>query len=153
MSRAFAIRGAAGIVSTALALGAAAPAASAEPVHRTWAGRAAAARTSSVGSATSHSGLRGVGYSPTSQATADPCNPFALTLEICAAGPAGVGYGVPSASSTPSARPTPARVVTHSSGFDWGYGAIGAATLVLVGIGVGGVRAATNNRTRHTATS
>jgi hypothetical protein len=135
MSRRFPIRSVAAIVATALALGTAAPAASANPAHRASTGRSAAAQTASF----------------------QPCSPFALTLEICAVGPGGVSYGVPSAPSTPSAQPvaqpTPVRVVAHDSGFDWGYGAIGAAALLLVGIGVGGVRLAANNRARHAATS
>jgi hypothetical protein len=76
------------------------------------------------------------------------CSPFALTLEICAIGPGGVNYGAPSASSTPNAQPVPVPAVTGSTGSTWGYVAIGAATLLLVAIGVGGLRVATNNRAR-----
>jgi hypothetical protein len=141
MSPTFPIRSIAAIVSTALALGTAAPAASANRAHRALAARAATSNTASW----------------------QPCSPFVPTLQICAIGPGGVAYGAggpsapiaPTAQPTgqPPAQPTPVRVVAHDGGFDWGYGAIGVATLVLVGIGVGGVRVATNNRARHAATS
>jgi hypothetical protein len=108
MSRAIAIRSAAGIVSTALALSAPAPAASANPIHNP---------------------------SPR-QATTNMCSPFTLTLQICGASPDGFRYGMPSAQSTPAARATPTRVISQGGGLEWVYGAIGAATLALTGIGV-----------------
>lgn len=137
MSRAFVNRSAAAIISTALALSISAPA-------------AAAAGTSRVPPTTGHSGFSDLGYLPTSRATPE-CNPFYPPLQICAAA---FSYDVPNASNAPSARPTAVPVVTHSSGFDWGDAAIGAAaTMVLVGVGLGGIRAATGNHHRHAATS
>jgi hypothetical protein len=151
MTRALATRRAVGIVSTALVLGIAAPAASARGLDRPSTGPAATAATSSYLPATNRVGLGDLGYSPTSRATPDICDPFSPALEICAAGG---GYGVSNASNTPSARPSRTAAVNHSRGFDWGDAAIGAAaTMVLVGIGLGGVRAATNNRSRHAAAS
>jgi hypothetical protein len=150
MGHTFAIRGAAGVVSTALALSIGAPAASAGPPDRTSSAPAAAARTSSGPAASGQSGVSDRGYSPISPFSPDPCSPFSWTLKICADG---ASYSVPNASNTPSPRPTPARVVTHSSDFDWSEAAIGAATLVLLAIGIGGIRTATNKRTRHAATS
>jgi hypothetical protein len=149
MSHSLAIRGAAGIVSTALALGIGAPAASAKPVHRASAEPAASAGTSSAPAPSGQGGLTGWRYSPTSPFNPDPCSPFSRTLTICA----DASYPMPNASNAPRPRATPARVVTHSSDFDWGDAAIGAATLVLVAIGIGGARIATNNRTRHAAIS
>jgi len=149
MGHSLTIRGAAGIVSTALALGIGAPDASAKQLHRASAQPAASARTSSAPAASSQSGMTGWRYSPSRPFNPDPCSPFSATLEICA----GASYVMPSASNPPSARPTPTRVVTHGSDVDWGDATIGAATLVLVAIGIGGVRSATNSRTRHAATS
>jgi hypothetical protein len=134
MSRTFATRGAAWIVSTAIALSVAAPA-------------AAAAGTSRVPPTTGHSGFSYLG----ALATTPGCNPFYPPLRICATP---FSSDVSNASNTPSALPTAAPVVTHSSGFDWGDAAIGAAaTMVLVGVGLGGIRAATSSHHRHTATS
>jgi hypothetical protein len=134
MSRTFATRGAAWIVSTAIALSVAAPA-------------AAEAGTSRVPPTTGHSGFSDVGYLPTTR----DCNPFYPPLQICAAA---FSYDVSNASNTPSATPTAVPVVTHSSSFDWGDATIGAAAaVVLVGAGLGGFRAATGHHHRHAATS
>jgi hypothetical protein len=52
---------------------------------------------------------------------------------------------------TGSTAPTVVRVVAHSADFHWGDAGIGAgASLVLVGVGLAGMRAATNSRKRHT---
>lgn len=137
MSRAFVNRSAAAIISTALALSISAPA-------------AAAAGTLSVPPTTGHSGFSDLGYLLTSRGTPG-CNPFYPPLQICAAA---FSYDVSNASNTPSAPPTAVPLVTHTSGFDWGDAAIGAAaTMVLVGVGLGGIRAATGNHHRHAATS
>jgi hypothetical protein len=131
MSRTFATRGAAWIVSTAIALSVAAPAAD-------------AAGTSNVPPTTGHSGFSYLGAT-------HGCNPFYPPLRICATA---LSYDVSNASNTPNALPIAVPVVTHSSGFDWGDAAIGAAaTIVLVGVGLGGIRAATNSHDRHAAAS
>jgi hypothetical protein len=66
--------------------------------------------------------------------------------EVCSGG-AG-SYGSPSQLVvTPSA----VRIVAHSSGFHWRDAGIGAAaSLLLFGIGLAGIRTATNSRRRHT---
>jgi hypothetical protein len=52
---------------------------------------------------------------------------------------------------TGSTAPTVVRVVAHSDGFHWADAGIGAgASLLLVGVGLAGMRAATNSRRRNT---
>ena len=117
-------------VAMTLALSAClAPIASADPAPLARAEAAVAA---------SHSGAP-VQPNPDEQtvrrASADtgPCS------EVCAGGGSG---------SVPA---TTVRVVTRDGSFDWADAGIGAgASLVLFGVGLAGVRAATNSRDRHT---
>jgi hypothetical protein len=74
MSHALAIRGAVGIVSTALALGIGAPAASAKPLHRASAEPAASAYMSSAPAPISQRDVTGWRYSPLSLFDPDPCS-------------------------------------------------------------------------------
>jgi hypothetical protein len=148
MGHNFAIRAAAGAVSTALLLGIGATAATASPRHRAPSAPVAATRVSSAAPAGSQRGLPDPGSSPVSLYSQDPCSPFSLTLRICADG---LTYDASHASDPPSARPTPRLGARGTS--DWADAAIGAALLVLVAIGIGGIRTATNHRTRHPATS
>jgi hypothetical protein len=132
MTRTFANRSAVGIISAALALGIAAPAGAATARDRATARPVAPARNSP------------------GPATLIRCTPFTFRLVICAE-PG--DYGVPQAPKTANVSPTPTRIATHSNGFDWSNAGFGAAALVLIGIGVGGIRAATSSRARHAATS
>jgi hypothetical protein len=80
-------------------------------------------------------------------ASTSPCS------EVCSGGGYGiVSHRVVTSATLPAARPhasqpTVVRVVTHSSGFDWGDAAIGAGgAIIFVLVAFGGARATATRR-------
>jgi uncharacterized protein with LGFP repeats len=66
-------------------------------------------------------------------------------------GPRPRWVAAPGLYGTGSTAPMVVRAVAHSGGFHWADAGIGAgASLVLVGVGLAGMRAATNSRKRNT---
>jgi len=148
-------------ITVALTLGLA-PIAAADPASLARAEAAIAANQSQASTA--------VRPNPDEQTTTGATTPLGPCSEVCSGGPASHGlvsepssaprYSIPAllnsgpvirAYSTAGNPPRVVRVITHHGGFDWGDAAIGAgATLILLGIGFAGTRAATNGRRGQT---
>ena len=101
------------------------------------------ARAEAVIAATHHSAL--VRQNPTEQTATPTHTSSGPCSEICSGG---VASYRPTAGLAQT--PTVVRVVAHSGGFQWADAGIGAgASVVLVGAGLAGMRAASNGRKRH----